>query len=153
MYVSDSSIFPQTGLRVRITSMNGQDLITDLKNEMKIDELKIISLSHFSSPAESMKKSLYHRILLVRTGKVLSEEKTVLDEGIQNNGKCILFLKVARGKVMKGTFCLHPEYKKSHTYIIVTDKLNFTNIIIYYYLHVFLRMLSFYCTRGTKILY
>lgn len=110
MYVSDSSIFPQTGLRVRITSMNGQDLITDLKNEMKIDELKIISLSHFSSPAESMKKSLYHRILLVRTGKVLSEEKTVLDEGIQNNGKCILFLKVARGKVIKGTSCLHPEY-------------------------------------------
>ena len=108
MYVSDPSIFPQTGLRVRITSMNGQDLITDLKNEMKIDELKIISLSHFSSPAESMKKSLYHRILLVRTGKVLSEEKTVLDEGIQNNGKSILFLNVHRGKVIKGTFCLHP---------------------------------------------
>ncbi|XP_022326118.1 ubiquitin-associated domain-containing protein 1-like isoform X2 [Crassostrea virginica] len=93
MYVSDSSIFPQTGLRVRITSMNGQDLITDLKNEMKIDELKIISLSHFSSPAESMKKSLYHRILLVRTGKVLSEEKTVLDEGIQNNDELLLLKK------------------------------------------------------------
>lgn len=66
--------------------MNGQDFITELKSDMKIDELKIISLSHFSSPAESMKKSLYHRILMVRTGKVLSEEKTVFEEEIQNNG-------------------------------------------------------------------
>lgn len=86
MYVSDTSIFPHSGLRVRITNMNGQDFITELKSDMKIDELKIISLSHFSSPAESMKKSLYHRILMVRTGKVLSEEKTVFEEEIQNNG-------------------------------------------------------------------
>lgn len=56
MYVSDTSIFPHSGLRVRITNMNGQDFITELKSDMKIDELKIISLSHFSSPAESMKK-------------------------------------------------------------------------------------------------
>lgn len=86
MYVSDTSIFPHSGLRVRITNMNGQDFITELKSDMKIDELKIISLSHFSSPAESMKKSLYHRILMVRTGKVLSEERTVFEEEIQNNG-------------------------------------------------------------------
>ncbi|XP_061163794.1 ubiquitin-associated domain-containing protein 1-like isoform X1 [Saccostrea echinata] len=93
MYVSDSSIFPQAGLRVRITSMSGQDFLTELKADMKIDELKIISLNHFSSPADSMKKSLYHRILLVRTGKVLSEEKTVFEEGIQNNDELLLLKK------------------------------------------------------------
>lgn len=73
--------------------MNGQDFITELKSDMKIDELKIISLSHFSSPAESMKKSLYHRILMVRTGKVLSEEKTVFEEEIQNNDELLLLKK------------------------------------------------------------
>lgn len=73
--------------------MNGQDFITELKSDMKIDELKIISLSHFSSPAESMKKSLYHRILLVRTGKVLSEERTVFEEEIQNNDELLLLKK------------------------------------------------------------
>ncbi|XP_062601107.1 ubiquitin-associated domain-containing protein 1-like [Saccostrea cucullata] len=93
MYVSDSSIFPQAGLRVRITSMSGQDFLTELKADMKIDELKIISLNHFSSPADSMKKSLYHRILLVRTGKVLSEEKTVFEEGLQNNDELLLLKK------------------------------------------------------------
>uniref|UniRef100_K1R293 Ubiquitin-associated domain-containing protein 1 n=1 Tax=Magallana gigas TaxID=29159 RepID=K1R293_MAGGI len=93
MYVSDTSIFPHSGLRVRITNMNGQDFITELKSDMKIDELKIISLSHFSSPAESMKKSLYHRILMVRTGKVLSEEKTVFEEEIQNNDELLLLKK------------------------------------------------------------
>jgi hypothetical protein len=67
--------------------MSGQDFLTELKSDMKIDELKIISLNHFCCPAESMKKSLYHRIVSVRTGKVLSEEKTVCEEGIQNNGK------------------------------------------------------------------
>lgn len=94
MYVSDTSIFPHSGLRVRITNMNGQDFITELKSDMKIDELKIISLSHFSSPAESMKKSLYHRILMVRTGKVLSEERTVFEEEIQNNGMFKLKAKI-----------------------------------------------------------
>ncbi|XP_052673264.1 ubiquitin-associated domain-containing protein 1-like isoform X1 [Crassostrea angulata] len=93
MYVSDTSIFPHSGLRVRITNMNGQDFITELKSDMKIDELKIISLSHFSSPAESMKKSLYHRILMVRTGKVLSEERTVFEEEIQNNDELLLLKK------------------------------------------------------------
>ncbi|XP_048777713.1 ubiquitin-associated domain-containing protein 1-like isoform X2 [Ostrea edulis] len=93
MYVSDSSIFPQAGLRVRITSMSGQDFVTELKTDMKIDELKIISLNYFSSPAESMKKSLYHRIVSVRTGKVLSEEKTVFEEGIQNNDELLLLKK------------------------------------------------------------
>ncbi|XP_056009597.1 ubiquitin-associated domain-containing protein 1-like isoform X4 [Ostrea edulis] len=50
-------------------------------------------LKQDSDPAESMKKSLYHRIVSVRTGKVLSEEKTVFEEGIQNNDELLLLKK------------------------------------------------------------
>lgn len=87
MYVSDSNIFPSKGMRIRICHMDGRNYVIDLSTNIKIDELKIMSLSHFSDPAESIKTSLYHKVLLVRTGQVLSEEKTISEAGVKENGK------------------------------------------------------------------
>ena len=92
MYVSDSNIFPSKGMRIRICHMDGRNYVIDLSTNIKIDELKIMSLSHFSDPAESIKTSLYHKVLLVRTGQVLSEEKTISEEGVKENGKNEVYL-------------------------------------------------------------
>ncbi|KAK3087712.1 hypothetical protein FSP39_009507 [Pinctada imbricata] len=73
--------------------MTGQDHIFLLKPDQKIDELKIMALGYFVSQAESMKSSLYHKILLVRTGKVLSEDKSVIQEGLKNNDELLLLKK------------------------------------------------------------
>lgn len=93
MYVSDSNIFPSKGMRIRICHMDGRNYVIDLSTNIKIDELKIMSLSHFSDPAESIKTSLYHKVLLVRTGQVLSEEKTISEAGVKENDELLLLKK------------------------------------------------------------
>ncbi|XP_076093518.1 ubiquitin-associated domain-containing protein 1-like isoform X1 [Mytilus galloprovincialis] len=93
MYVSDSNIFPSKGMRIRICHMDGRNYVIDLNSNIKIDELKIMSLSHFNDPAESIKTSLYHKVLLVRTGQVLSEEKTISEEGVKENDELLLLKK------------------------------------------------------------
>lgn len=86
MFVSDLNIFPSSGMRIRIISMGGTDYITEVSPDLKVDKLKIRSLGFFFNPSVSMKTSLYHKILVVRTGRVLNEEKTLSDEGVQDNG-------------------------------------------------------------------
>lgn len=73
--------------------MDGRNYVIDLSSNIKIDELKIMSLSHFNDPAESIKTSLYHKVLLVRTGQVLSEEKTIAEEGVKENDELLLLKK------------------------------------------------------------
>ena len=67
--------------------MEGQDCLLEIKPDQKIDELKIMALNNFINPSESMKSSLYHKVLLVRTSKILGEERTVTQEGLKNNGR------------------------------------------------------------------
>ncbi|XP_069119514.1 ubiquitin-associated domain-containing protein 1-like [Argopecten irradians] len=93
MFVSETSILPPTGMRVRVVNMEGQEFIIDLNPDLKIDALKIRSLGHFLNPTDSMKSSLYHKILLVRTGKVLSDEKTLSQEGVTDNDELIILKK------------------------------------------------------------
>ncbi|OWF51590.1 ubiquitin-associated domain-containing protein 1-like [Mizuhopecten yessoensis] len=93
MFVSETSILPPTGMRVRVLDMEGQEFIIDLNPDSKIDDVKIRSLGHFLNPADSMKSSLYHKILLVRTGKVLSDEKTLSQEGVTDNDELIILKK------------------------------------------------------------
>ncbi|CAG2233882.1 KPC2 [Mytilus edulis] len=73
--------------------MDGRNYVIDLNSNIKIDELKIMSLSHFNDPAESIKTSLYHKVLLARTGQVLSEEKTISEEGVKENDELLLLKK------------------------------------------------------------
>ncbi|KAJ8300581.1 hypothetical protein KUTeg_022100, partial [Tegillarca granosa] len=93
MFVSDSNIFPSSGMRIRIISMGGTDFITEVSPDLKVDKLKIRSLGFFFNPSVSMKTSLYHKILVVRTGKVLNEEKSLSDEGVQDNDELLLLKK------------------------------------------------------------
>ncbi|KAL3871497.1 hypothetical protein ACJMK2_039491 [Sinanodonta woodiana] len=90
MFVSDSSIFPPSTMKVRVTIMNGMEFIADLSPELTIDKLKVYALSQFDDPAESVKSSLYHKVVLVRTGLYLSDEKTLQDQGVQDNDELLL---------------------------------------------------------------
>ncbi|KAK3586987.1 hypothetical protein CHS0354_026703 [Potamilus streckersoni] len=90
MFVSDSSIFPPSTMKVRVTIMNGMEIIVDSSPELTVDKLKVNALSHFDDPAESVKSSLYHKVILVRTGLYLSDEKTLQDQGVQDNDELLL---------------------------------------------------------------
>ncbi|XP_071157027.1 ubiquitin-associated domain-containing protein 1-like isoform X2 [Mytilus edulis] len=115
MYVSDSNIFPSKGMRIRICHMDGRNYVIDLNSNIKIDELKIMSLSHFNDPAESIKTSLYHKVLLARTGQVLSEEKTISEEGVKENDELLLLKKRLTPSPLESKDGLKDESRKGPT--------------------------------------
>ena len=91
MVVSDSCLFPPSNMKVRITNSEGTDYIVDLHPDWTVDKVKIMSLGHFYSSSESMKSSLYHKLVLVRSGKLLEEETTLVHAGIKDNGEHLFF--------------------------------------------------------------
>ncbi|GAB1607424.1 ubiquitin-associated domain-containing protein 1-like [Argonauta hians] len=90
MFVSDTLVFSPSTMKVRITNMEGVDIIDDFRPDLTVDMVKIRSLSQLFSPMESMKVSLYHKVLLVRTGKVLNEESTLQQEGLRDYDEIII---------------------------------------------------------------
>lgn len=87
MYVTDTGIPHPSGMKIRVTNMSGQDFILDVKPETKIDDVKVMTLKQFVEPSDSMKSSLYHKVVLVRTGKILEGEHNLSQEGVVDNGK------------------------------------------------------------------
>ena len=59
----------------------------DLQREWTVDRVKIVAMEHFLRPGDSMKTSLYHKLLHVRLSKCLSEEMTLGQEGVKENGE------------------------------------------------------------------
>ncbi|XP_064616494.1 ubiquitin-associated domain-containing protein 1-like isoform X2 [Liolophura sinensis] len=90
MLVTGNTIFQPSNMRVRITSMRGVDFICELCPDMTVHEVKVKSLGHFLGPGESVKESLYHRLILVRTGKVLNDEASVKHEELEENDELLL---------------------------------------------------------------
>lgn len=96
MVVTDAHLFPPFDMKVRITSWDGRDTVVDLQREWTVDRVKIVAMEHFLRPGDSMKTSLYHKLLHVRLCKGLSEELTLGQEGVKENGECAfpLFLQI-----------------------------------------------------------
>lgn len=86
MVLSHLTLFPPSEMKVRITSKEGVDHIADLSPDLTVDKVKISALTHFYSCEESMKSSLYHKLLHVRLGRVLNEDASLLTEGVKENG-------------------------------------------------------------------
>ena len=93
MFVSESNIFNPASLKVRLTTMEGVDLIMELTPDMTVDKLKIRALGLLYTPAESMKSSLYHKLVLVRTGRCLPDDSTAHQEGVLENDEMLLLRK------------------------------------------------------------
>ena len=87
MFVSDTSIFPASKMKIRICAMTGVEFTSTFSPDSTVDNLKVVALSHFFGPADSMKDAIYHKIVLVRTGKSLEDDKTLQQQGVVENGK------------------------------------------------------------------
>lgn len=74
-------------MKVRISNLDGRDILVDLQREWTVDKVKIIAIDHFFRASESMKLSLYHKLLHIRLCKTLKEECTLLQEGVKDNGE------------------------------------------------------------------
>ena len=86
MVKTDARLFPPCDMKVRITSWDGRDLLLDVTRDWMVDKLKVVAMEHFMKPSDSMKTSLYHRLVHVRLSKRLSEDKTLGHSGVKENG-------------------------------------------------------------------
>ncbi|KAH3778114.1 ubiquitin-associated domain-containing protein 1-like [Dreissena polymorpha] len=91
MFVSDTNIFPSSGMKIRISCPDGSDLFLSFLPEATVDNLKVAALRNIlTDSASSLKESLYYKIILVRTCKSLEDEKTLLEQGVQDNDEVLL---------------------------------------------------------------
>lgn len=90
MVVTDAHLFPPSDMKVRITSWDGRDFILDVTRDWIVDKLKVVAMEHFFKPGDSMKTSLYHRLIHVRLSKRLYEDKTLGQTGVKDNDEILL---------------------------------------------------------------
>ena len=87
MFVSDSNIFPSSKMKLRITCPDGTNFIVAVTADSTVDSLKVATLGQMcTDPSGSMKESLYHRMVLVRTCRALEDDKSLEEQGIMDNG-------------------------------------------------------------------
>ena len=66
--------------------MNGIDFVSSFHQDSTVDNLKVVALSQCFGPSDSMKDAIYHKIVLVRTGRTLEDDKTLQQQGVLENG-------------------------------------------------------------------
>ena len=85
-------------MKIRICAMNGVEFTSMFNPESTVDNLKVVALSNFFGPGDSMKDAIYHKIVLVRTGKSLDDEKTLQQQDVVENGKLLSFDTTVHGR-------------------------------------------------------
>lgn len=90
MFVSESSLFSKPTMKLRITAMDGTEIILEVDPEITVDRLKMDVICHMFGQNECVKTSLYHRLLLVESGKSLEEEKSLAQAGLKDQGIKVL---------------------------------------------------------------
>lgn len=91
MFVSDSNIFPSSVMKIRVTCPDGTDFIASVCPDSTVDNLKVAALGNLlQDPAGSMKESLYYKVVLVRTCKSLEDEKSLIEQDVQDNDEVLL---------------------------------------------------------------
>ncbi len=56
-------------------------------HDIMLSRLKVLAVGHLYDPTESAKMSLYHKLIQVSTGRVLTEDHTMTQENIRENGE------------------------------------------------------------------
>ena len=88
MFVSDTNIFPSSASKIRISCPDGTDLYASFLPESTVDNLKVACLGNIlQDSASGLKESLYYKVVLVRTCKSLEDDKTLVEQGVEDNGK------------------------------------------------------------------
>ena len=80
-------LFNRTKMKVLISSQEGLSVSMDVSPEMTIDQLKISAVSSFYGPDDSIKMSLYYKLVTVEGGRNLPDEKSIRQMGIEDEGK------------------------------------------------------------------
>ena len=87
----DGAFAERTHLRVKITNMQGSCVVLNVPVDFSVDKLKMEVANYLgketSADTDPVKISLYHKLVLVNSGKVLNEESTLNEEGVTNDGE------------------------------------------------------------------
>ena len=93
MFVTEpeGALGEKTHARIRITNMQGSCVILNVPLDFLVDKLKMEVANYLgketTTDTDPVKISLYHKLVLVESGKVLNEESTLMEEGVQDEGK------------------------------------------------------------------
>ena len=95
-------------MKVRVINNEGKEWVLDLMPDFSMDKLKMMAFGHFypqpagsaEPPASSSSSSssssstswmlrsvVHYRMILVRSGEVLTEDGAVVEAGLQDNGE------------------------------------------------------------------
>ncbi len=99
MFLSDSSLFECACVKLKVTSMEGADIVLEVPVECRMDQVRVQAVSHFYNQEESVKTSLYYRLLNALTGDHIDENITVASAGLKDNGELYFNLRVAKSKI------------------------------------------------------
>ncbi|KAL4219332.1 Ubiquitin-associated domain-containing protein 1 [Mactra antiquata] len=93
MFVSDSNIFPSSKMKIRVNCPNGTDYIVSFSQDSTVEAMKISALKallHDPSGSIVQKESLYYKIVLVRSCRTLEDDKTLMEQDVQDNDEVLL---------------------------------------------------------------
>lgn len=90
MYVVDTSLGSIETMKITVINSTGAYWVVDVLPEFTIDKLKLMALSHFFNPLDSIKVSDRYKLILVSQNRPLPDESTIRDEEIRENGKTSL---------------------------------------------------------------
>ncbi|XP_054718011.1 ubiquitin-associated domain-containing protein 1-like [Uloborus diversus] len=90
MYVVDASTGSIETMKITIINSTGAYWVVDVLPEFTIDKLKLMALSHFFNPIDSIKVSDRYKLILVSQNRPLADEGTIRDEDIRENDELLL---------------------------------------------------------------
>ncbi|XP_035209110.1 ubiquitin-associated domain-containing protein 1-like isoform X2 [Stegodyphus dumicola] len=90
MYVVDTSIGSIETMKITVINSSGFYWVVDVLPEFTIDKLKLMALSHFFNPIDSIKVSDRYKLILVSQNRPLPDESTIRDEEIRENDELLL---------------------------------------------------------------
>ena len=91
----DGALSEKTHVRIRITNMQGSCVVLNVPLDYSIDKLKVEIANYLgketNTESDPLKISLYHKLIVADSGKVLNEESTLLEEGVRDEGRRITY--------------------------------------------------------------
>lgn len=86
MYVVETSLGSVETMKITVINSTGAYWVVDVLPEFTVDKLKLMALSHFFNPIDSIKVSDRYKLILVSQNRPLPDESTIRDEEIRENG-------------------------------------------------------------------
>ncbi|GFT34403.1 ubiquitin-associated domain-containing protein 1 [Nephila pilipes] len=77
-------------MKITVINSTGAYWVVDVLPEFTIDKLKLMALSHFFNPIDSIKVSDRYKLILVSQNRPLPDESTIRDEEIRENDELLL---------------------------------------------------------------